>query len=103
MKQIDSGTPVIRCFLTTDDYLSHLKKKRTVKPVDTSIDYELPFEWEAWLRWRRRDPPTQEEIQARIARQAQAIANAKRVDAVRFAYMISSGAFGLIISVFFST
>lgn len=54
-----------------------------MKPVDESIDYELPFEWEAWLRWKRRDPPTAEEIQERIARQKQALENARRVDQVK--------------------
>ncbi|XP_003745833.1 NADH dehydrogenase [ubiquinone] 1 alpha subcomplex assembly factor 2 [Galendromus occidentalis] len=56
------------------------RSKRQVQPVSEEVDYELPFEWEAWLRGRRRDPPTAEEIQERIARQAQAVANAKRLE-----------------------
>lgn len=28
------------------------------------FEQELPAEWEAWLRYRRKDPPTQEEVEA---------------------------------------
>lgn len=31
------------------------------------FDQDIPVEWEAWLRGRRQEPPTQEEINANIA------------------------------------
>nr|XP_033324765.1 NADH dehydrogenase [ubiquinone] 1 alpha subcomplex assembly factor 2 [Megalopta genalis]XP_033324766.1 NADH dehydrogenase [ubiquinone] 1 alpha subcomplex assembly factor 2 [Megalopta genalis] len=41
-----------------------LKKRtsRSFKPVN-DFDQEMPAEWEAWLRHRRVEPPTSEEIE----------------------------------------
>lgn len=39
------------------------RSPRYFEPVNKDdFEQELPAEWEAWLRYRRKDPPTQEEI-----------------------------------------
>jgi len=38
---------------------------RYFEPINKeNFEQELPAEWEAWLRHRRREPPTQEEIES---------------------------------------
>lgn len=38
---------------------------RSFEPVNKDdFDQELPAEWEAWLRYRRKEPPTREEVEA---------------------------------------
>ncbi|XP_043503662.1 NADH dehydrogenase [ubiquinone] 1 alpha subcomplex assembly factor 2 [Polistes fuscatus] len=42
------------------------KKKlpsRYFKSINDDFEQELPAEWEAWLRYRRKEPPTFEEIE----------------------------------------
>ncbi|CAL7938282.1 unnamed protein product [Xylocopa violacea] len=40
------------------------RPSRYFEPVNVdAFDKEMPAEWEAWLRYRRNDPPTLEEIQ----------------------------------------
>ncbi|XP_076229119.1 NADH dehydrogenase [ubiquinone] 1 alpha subcomplex assembly factor 2 isoform X2 [Nomia melanderi] len=39
------------------------KNARYFIPVNKEdFEQEIPVEWESWLRYRRRDPPTEEEI-----------------------------------------
>ncbi|CAN8010868.1 unnamed protein product [Ixodes pacificus] len=45
--------------------------------IKDKLDQEVPVEWDAWLRCRRQDPPTQEEILRNIA-----IMEAKKKSAV---------------------
>lgn len=41
------------------------KAPRYFVPVNKdNFEQELPAEWESWLRYRRKDPPTPEEIEA---------------------------------------
>lgn len=41
------------------------KPPRYFVPVNKDdFEQELPGEWESWLRYRRKDPPTREEIEA---------------------------------------
>ncbi|KAK9509490.1 hypothetical protein O3M35_006798 [Rhynocoris fuscipes] len=40
----------------------------------------LPVEWEAWLRYRRKAPPTNEEIESNLAEMYMRIENAKKID-----------------------
>lgn len=41
------------------------KAPRYFIPVNKdNFQQELPAEWESWLRYRRRDPPTREEVEA---------------------------------------
>lgn len=43
---------------------SRTKAPRYFVPVNKDdFEQEIPAEWESWLRYRRRDPPTQEEIE----------------------------------------
>ncbi|XP_076630000.1 uncharacterized protein LOC143346114 [Colletes latitarsis] len=41
------------------------RPSRYFEPVDkdTGFDQEIPAEWEAWLRFRRINPPTKEEVE----------------------------------------
>ncbi|XP_072766761.1 NADH dehydrogenase [ubiquinone] 1 alpha subcomplex assembly factor 2 [Anoplolepis gracilipes] len=44
---------------------SRPRPPRYFVPVNKDdFEQEIPAEWEAWLRYRRKDPPTQEEIEA---------------------------------------
>ncbi|KYN32683.1 hypothetical protein ALC56_12962 [Trachymyrmex septentrionalis] len=50
-----------------EDILSSSRKRppRYFVPVNKeNFEQELPAEWEAWLRYRRKEPPTREEIEA---------------------------------------
>ncbi|XP_015926072.1 NADH dehydrogenase [ubiquinone] 1 alpha subcomplex assembly factor 2 [Parasteatoda tepidariorum] len=49
---------------------------RWFEPKDGEWQQDLPAEWEAWLRGRRKDPPTKEEIQMNLA-----VANMKKENA----------------------
>lgn len=41
------------------------RRGRIFIPVDKeNFEQEVPAEWEAWLRYRRREPPTTEEVNA---------------------------------------
>ncbi|XP_028044569.1 NADH dehydrogenase [ubiquinone] 1 alpha subcomplex assembly factor 2 isoform X2 [Monomorium pharaonis] len=49
-----------------EEILSSARKRppRYFVPVNKDdFEQELPAEWEAWLRYRRKEPPTQEEIE----------------------------------------
>lgn len=76
---IDSITPNIRKpKLVGEDYYgtkyyemanarntSRQKPARYFEPVNKDdFEQEMPAEWEAWLRFRRKDPPTVEEVEA---------------------------------------
>ncbi|XP_014472261.1 PREDICTED: mimitin, mitochondrial [Dinoponera quadriceps] len=44
---------------------SRTKPPRFFEPVNKDdFMQELPAEWEAWLRYRRKEPPTKEEVEA---------------------------------------
>jgi NADH dehydrogenase [ubiquinone] 1 alpha subcomplex assembly factor 2 len=51
-------------------YFEHINSKSEYKrsrryfvPIDkTNFEQDLPCEWESWLRHRRADPPTNEEV-----------------------------------------
>lgn len=46
-------------------YSARKRPPRYFIPVNKEdFEQELPAEWEAWLRYRRKDPPTREEIDA---------------------------------------
>ncbi|KAI4497410.1 hypothetical protein M0802_007421 [Mischocyttarus mexicanus] len=43
------------------------KKKlpsRYFESINDNFEQEIPAEWEAWLRFRRKEPPTNEEVEA---------------------------------------
>lgn len=42
---------------------SSRRNPRYFVPVNNNHDQELPVEWEAWLRYRRKVPPSKEEIE----------------------------------------
>lgn len=45
-------------------YSSRKRPPRYFVPVNKEdFEQELPAEWESWLRYRRKEPPTQEEIE----------------------------------------
>ncbi|XP_071865979.1 uncharacterized protein [Bombus fervidus] len=51
-------------------------------PVNKDDDtQELPVEWEAWLRYRRKDPPTREEIEKNYQLQMIKKQNAAEIEA----------------------
>ncbi|XP_064626769.1 NADH dehydrogenase [ubiquinone] 1 alpha subcomplex assembly factor 2-like [Lineus longissimus] len=60
------------------DEKSGVKAKRSYKAhtEDPTAVGDIPTEWDSWLRWRRNDPPMQEEIDKNyammMARQARA-------------------------------
>lgn len=46
-------------------YSSRKRPPRYFVPINKEdFEQELPAEWESWLRYRRKEPPTQEEIEA---------------------------------------
>ncbi|XP_011169416.1 NADH dehydrogenase [ubiquinone] 1 alpha subcomplex assembly factor 2 isoform X2 [Solenopsis invicta] len=46
-------------------YSTRKRPPRYFIPVNKdNFEQELPAEWEAWLRYRRKEPPTREEIEA---------------------------------------
>ncbi|KYM96096.1 PREDICTED: mimitin, mitochondrial isoform X2 [Cyphomyrmex costatus] len=46
-------------------YSARKRPPRSFVPVNKDdFEQELPAEWEAWLRYRRKEPPTREEIEA---------------------------------------
>jgi len=46
-------------------YSARKRPPRYFVPVNKDdFEQELPAEWEAWLRYRRKEPPTREEIEA---------------------------------------
>lgn len=48
----------------------NLKRKRWVEAeiIDQSRVPTIPIEWDAWLRGRREDPPTEEEVMNTVSR-----------------------------------
>ncbi|XP_053975698.1 NADH dehydrogenase [ubiquinone] 1 alpha subcomplex assembly factor 2 [Hylaeus volcanicus] len=73
---VSSLRPAMRHKLIGEDYCgtkyyeipvptnSTKKVYRYFVPVNKDdFDQELPTEWESWLRYRRRDPPSKEEIE----------------------------------------
>lgn len=50
-------------------------------PVGADFDQEMSAEWESWLRYRRRDPPSDEEIARNLAIMEMKKKNAVIVDA----------------------
>ncbi|EFN77086.1 NADH dehydrogenase [ubiquinone] 1 alpha subcomplex assembly factor 2 [Harpegnathos saltator] len=45
-------------------YSNRQRPPRSFEPINKEdFTQELPAEWEAWLRYRRKDPPTREEIE----------------------------------------
>ncbi|KAK2578812.1 hypothetical protein KPH14_012031 [Odynerus spinipes] len=42
----------------------HKRPSRYFQSVNNDFEQEIPAEWEAWLRHRRKEPPTFEEIEA---------------------------------------
>lgn len=63
---------------------SNLRQKRWFVPLnETRFDQEIPVEWEAWLRYRRSEPPMPEEIEANRIVQQQTIKNAKKLSGQR--------------------
>ncbi|XP_055354168.1 NADH dehydrogenase [ubiquinone] 1 alpha subcomplex assembly factor 2-like [Paramacrobiotus metropolitanus] len=72
-------------------YSSNRKLARSLEPANRHKYHfehdarweEIPPEWEAWLRNKRKDPPTAEEIQQNIALMLQKQANGARLEAER--------------------
>ncbi|KAK0161254.1 hypothetical protein PV327_009743 [Microctonus hyperodae] len=57
------------------------KRGRMFTPVDTEdFTQEMPAEWEAWLRYRRHEPPTNEEIKANYDLMMQKKSNAAQLE-----------------------
>ncbi|RWS23659.1 uncharacterized protein B4U80_09640 [Leptotrombidium deliense] len=48
---------------------------------EDEVDVEIPMEWQSWLRMRRDDPPTQEEIDRNYAIMQQKKINAAKIEA----------------------
>uniref|UniRef100_A0A6V7LWE1 Mimitin, mitochondrial n=1 Tax=Bracon brevicornis TaxID=1563983 RepID=A0A6V7LWE1_9HYME len=48
-----------------EDPEARSQRGRSFEPrEENQFDVELPAEWEAWLRYRRREPPTEDEVKA---------------------------------------
>lgn len=55
---------------------------RYFEPVnENAFDQEVPAEWEAWLRHRRKEPPTQQELEANYKLQLTKKENAAKIAA----------------------
>lgn len=52
-----------------------------VPPDKENFEQERPAEWESWLRGRRKDPPTEEELARNLAIMQMKKENAKLIDA----------------------
>jgi len=66
------------------------------KDLWAGFDSDLPSEWESWLRYRRDDPPTEEEVLqslalAQMKKRNAAILEEKRLDEMRAAGLDTSG------------
>lgn len=60
---------------------SESRHKRWFQPLnEENFDQPVPVEWEAWLRFRRVEPPSPEEIEINRLQQAQTLANAKKLE-----------------------
>ena len=65
---------------------SRKKPSRYFVPVnEDNHEQELPAEWEAWLRYRRAEPPTKEEVEENYR-----IANQKKENAAKIEAMYSN-------------
>lgn len=57
------------------------KPSRWFVPVDNNnFQQDIPPEWEAWLRHRRKLPPTEEEIQLNILKMKEVVKKAKKLE-----------------------
>ncbi|OQR74721.1 mimitin [Tropilaelaps mercedesae] len=62
------------------DEKSEERHRRWFVPLNKSrFDQEVPVQWEAWLRFRRVDPPTPEEVEQSRQIQAQTIEKARKI------------------------
>ncbi|XP_011686671.1 PREDICTED: mimitin, mitochondrial [Wasmannia auropunctata] len=60
-------------------YSARKRPPRYFVPVNKDdFEQELPAEWEAWLRYRRKEPPTREEVEANYQ-----VAQAKKENAAK--------------------
>jgi len=90
IKKRPSGTLIGKDHLGTayfeipaDPQAGKRKPSRWFKPIDKEeFDQDLPPEWQAWLRFRRDNPPTQEEIDANMALAALKKINAKELEEI---------------------
>lgn len=61
----------------------HKKPNRYFVPVNKDdFEQELPAEWEAWLRQRRKQPPTEEEVNANYQKMIEVKKNAAELDVI---------------------
>uniref|UniRef100_A0A0L8GSN0 NADH dehydrogenase [ubiquinone] 1 alpha subcomplex subunit 12 n=2 Tax=Octopus bimaculoides TaxID=37653 RepID=A0A0L8GSN0_OCTBM len=60
----------------------NLRGARWVEPADGDqmTPPDMPIEWEAWIRGKRQNPPTEEEIQRNYAKMMRTIQRAKELD-----------------------
>jgi len=65
------------------------RKQRWFTPK-TDFEQEIPAEWESWLRYRRREPPTEEEVLANDALAKIKKVNAAKLDSERKAHVIDN-------------
>jgi len=72
--------------ITTD-----VEKEQGVKDVWAGFDNDLPSEWESWLRFRRTDPPTEEEVLKSLALGEMKKMNAAKLDMKRLEEMKADG------------
>lgn len=61
-----------------------VRAKRVVEPVNPSeyeyVEGSIPIEWDAWIRGRRKEPPSMEELMKNISYREQIILKAQEVE-----------------------
>ncbi|KAG8237065.1 hypothetical protein J437_LFUL005172 [Ladona fulva] len=66
--------------IPADPSVGKRKSSRWFEPKETdAFDQEIPAEWEAWLRGRRKDPPSEEELLKNLAVMEMKKKNAQRI------------------------
>ncbi|XP_061585323.1 NADH dehydrogenase [ubiquinone] 1 alpha subcomplex assembly factor 2 [Cololabis saira] len=63
---------------------NHIRAKRLVEPANpTELEYmegSIPMEWDAWIRGRRKEPPSVEELMTNESQRQQIKLKAKEVE-----------------------
>lgn len=77
-----------------------VRAKRMVEPVNPSeseyVEGNIPMEWDAWIRGRRKEPPSMEELMKNISYREQIILKAQEVDARDLALLVEEHKEGLV-------
>lgn len=66
--------------IPADSSLNRRRSRYFEPPKEKDFDHEMPSEWESWLRGRRRDPPSEEEVMRNYAIMQIKKKNAREID-----------------------